>query len=330
MHQARAERSLPVSREDAPSVSIGMPVYNGERYLCGALDALLAQTHTDFELIICDNASTDTTPSICCEYAERDTRIRYVRHDAPVSTTENFNRVLALASGEHFMWAAHDDSWEPRFIEVLRAALRTNSRAVLAFCKFDNWDPDGNTSAVFDDDWRGVFSAEKFAQFLGLATRDESRTQKANHFYGLIRRETLVACGGMHASVSAYSGADVLTLLQLLARGDFVVVDQLLFHYRVRNSIPRGNQRLLQYLWSRIRGKAAGHRGNLLTHIRSDHDYYSAMRRIIWNEAPLSRVQRGAICAATLSRQFSRPLASISFALRKELLASSKRRGTAV
>ena len=75
-------------------VSIGLPVYNGDRYLEEALDSLLAQTYTDFELVISDNASTDRTEEICRSFAERDSRIRYTRADVNGGGTWTFNRVV--------------------------------------------------------------------------------------------------------------------------------------------------------------------------------------------------------------------------------------------
>jgi glycosyltransferase involved in cell wall biosynthesis len=77
-----------------PRVSIGLPVYNGERFLKEALDSLLAQIYTDFELIISDNASTDQIESICRTYAASDRRIRYYRNKENVGAAHNFNRVL--------------------------------------------------------------------------------------------------------------------------------------------------------------------------------------------------------------------------------------------
>src|SRR5438132_13873019 len=90
-------------------VSIGMPVYNGERYLSGALDSLLSQTLADFDLIISDNASTDATESICRSYAAHDSRIRYFRNENNLGAAANFNRAFELCGGEFFRWAAHDD-----------------------------------------------------------------------------------------------------------------------------------------------------------------------------------------------------------------------------
>ena len=67
-----------------PRVSIAVPVYNGERYVAQALDSLLAQTYTDFELVIVDNCSTDGTEDICRSFASRDQRVGLLpgRHGA--------------------------------------------------------------------------------------------------------------------------------------------------------------------------------------------------------------------------------------------------------
>lgn len=102
-----------------PKVSIGMPVYNGELFICEALDSLLAQTFTDFELIISDNGSTDTTEIICKKYVEKDRRIRYLRQAENKGAISNFKFVLDEAVGEYFMWAAADDVWDHEWINKL-------------------------------------------------------------------------------------------------------------------------------------------------------------------------------------------------------------------
>ena len=97
-----------------PRVSIGLPVYNGERYLPQALDAILSQTFEDFELIISDNASTDSTQDICKSYAANDARVKYFRNSSNIGISRNFNRVFELSSGgEYFKWCAHDDLMAP-------------------------------------------------------------------------------------------------------------------------------------------------------------------------------------------------------------------------
>ena len=96
-----------------PIVSIGLPVYNGEAFIGEALDSLLDQTHSDFELIISDNASTDATEAICREYVSRDPRVRYIRQAANQGILANYRAVLNEARSGLFMWASADDTWGP-------------------------------------------------------------------------------------------------------------------------------------------------------------------------------------------------------------------------
>lgn len=105
-------------KDQLPKISIGMPVYNGEKFIREALDSLLTQTFTGFELVISDNASTDGTEAICREYAAHDPRIRYVRQSENRGPSANFQFVLDEAVGEYFMWAACDDTRSPDFLEV--------------------------------------------------------------------------------------------------------------------------------------------------------------------------------------------------------------------
>jgi glycosyltransferase involved in cell wall biosynthesis len=106
-----------------PRVSLGLPVYNGERYVRQALDSVLAQEYGDFELVICDNASTDTTPDICRDYAARDRRVVYHRNPSNIGAAPNFKRAFALSSGEYFKWVVYDDLLEPGYVGKCVALL---------------------------------------------------------------------------------------------------------------------------------------------------------------------------------------------------------------
>ena len=99
--------------ERRPLVSIGMPVYNSERFIRRALDSLLTQQYENFELIISDNASTDNTSKIAQEYAVCEKRIILDANSHNSGVIKNFIKVLRLAKGKYFMWAAADDFWEP-------------------------------------------------------------------------------------------------------------------------------------------------------------------------------------------------------------------------
>lgn len=118
-----------------PRVSIGMPVFNGENYLAEALDSLLTQTFSDFELIISDNASTDKTEEICRAYAVRDQRIRYFRNQENLGASRNYNRVFELSSGEYFKWAAHDDLCAPEFLERCVDVLDQDPSVILCYSR---------------------------------------------------------------------------------------------------------------------------------------------------------------------------------------------------
>ena len=126
-----------------PKVAIGLPVYNGERYLEAALDAIQAQTFTDYEVVICDNASTDRTEAICRAYEARDQRIRYYRNPANIGAAPNFNRTFELADGEYFKWFAADDLITPDYLEQCVAALDRNPDAVLCYTRVLVIDDDG-------------------------------------------------------------------------------------------------------------------------------------------------------------------------------------------
>ena len=116
---------------NVPRLTIGLPVYNGERFLSQSLDDLLAQTFEDFELIISDNASTDSTADICADYARRDSRIRYVRQPVNIGSAPNHNAVLAMARGEYFKWASDDDLYRPSLLASCVAELDAHPEAVL-------------------------------------------------------------------------------------------------------------------------------------------------------------------------------------------------------
>jgi glycosyltransferase involved in cell wall biosynthesis len=94
-------------------ISIALPVYNGASFLREALDSIQAQAFSDFEVIISDNASTDETPEICHEYAQRDSRIKVKRSEQFLLQAANVNRAVELCSGEWVKLFCHDDLMLP-------------------------------------------------------------------------------------------------------------------------------------------------------------------------------------------------------------------------
>ena len=107
-----------------------MPVYNGEKFIHNALDALLSQTFTDFELIISDNASTDSTSDICKEFGKKDKRIRYIRQENNMGPIWNFNFVLKEARCDYFVWVAADDQLSNNYIENNLEVIKKNKKCI--------------------------------------------------------------------------------------------------------------------------------------------------------------------------------------------------------
>ncbi|WP_425092184.1 glycosyltransferase family 2 protein [Tropicimonas sp. S265A] len=133
----------------APTVSIGLPVFNGENYLADAIDSILAQTFTDFELIIADNASTDETPAIIRYYADRDPRIRAVRHPRNIGAAKNYNYLVHCSSAPFFKWAAHDDLIAPEFLsQCLEGFATYGDETALVYPNFMVTDGDLNALDV--------------------------------------------------------------------------------------------------------------------------------------------------------------------------------------
>ena len=127
-----------------PLVSVGLFVYNGERFLEESLNSILNQTFTNFELIISDNASTDRTGEIARKYAERDTRIRYHRAEKNMGAGWNARRVYELAMGRYFKWAAVDDLIEPDLLRRCVEILESDAGSVVAYARTKEVDEDGH------------------------------------------------------------------------------------------------------------------------------------------------------------------------------------------
>lgn len=121
------------TQPSVPRASFGLPVYNGGTFLRASLESILAQTATDFELIISDNASTDATPDILEEFAARDNRVKLIRQDRNIGAVANFRVVSEAATGEFFAWAGDHDLYHPTWLAECIYALEDHPRAVLAY-----------------------------------------------------------------------------------------------------------------------------------------------------------------------------------------------------
>ena len=203
-----------------PRLSIGLPVFNGERFIRAAVESILAQSFTDFELIISDNASTDTTPAICQEYAQRDGRIRVVRHTENHGGAWNFNYVFSLARGDYFKWAPCDDVIAPMYLERCIEALDRTPEAVLAQARVIKIDDRGDHVLKIEERLP-TDSSEAWRRFRALLQIPHGWYQAL----GVIRTEALKRS----PLIAPYTSSDVVLTVWLSLLGSFYEVPEYLF-----------------------------------------------------------------------------------------------------
>ena len=228
-----------------PRLSVGLPVYNGEKYLAEAIDSLLGQTFEDFELIISDNASTDRTADICRRYAERDFRVRYIRQPKNIGLSPNHNFVVDEARGEFFKWAASDDLYGRELLRRCVDALDKNPDVVLAHAWTAAIDSQGNVTQAYDYPLKtdSPSAPERFRSFMfgssGLfedPERDDHALIRVNNYgilracdeYGVIRTQALREIRPHHS----YHHEDRIVVIELLLRGSFCLVPDWLYFRR--------------------------------------------------------------------------------------------------
>ena len=207
-----------------PRVSIGVPVYNGERYVAETLDSLLAQTFGDFELVICDNASMDRTERICRGYADRDVRIRYVRNATNVGAAGNYRRAFELSSGEYFRWANADDLFAPQSLARCVEILDQQPSVVLAYPRTKFIDERGDVISEYEDHMHlhSSRASERFFQVM-------EKLGYVNVIYGLMRADILRRTGLLRN----FPQGDIPLVAELALYGKFWEIPEFLFFRRL-------------------------------------------------------------------------------------------------
>jgi glycosyltransferase involved in cell wall biosynthesis len=235
----------------SPRVSIGVPVYNGQKYVRFTLESLLAQTFADIEIIVTDNCSTDNTPKIVDEYASRDPRVKYFRNPSNIGPALNYNRSVELASGQYFKWNPADDVCAPQFIEKCVQVLDSDASAVLAYPRTTVIDSDGKVCYQYE--YETDFDDSRPNVRLGRIIHVNHKIHGAHELYGLMRTEALRKTPGFRTHVRG----DSVLLARLLLLGRFVRVEEHLFYNRdhtdrsskyLAKKMVRKGSRLSKYL----------------------------------------------------------------------------------
>lgn len=212
------------SNVPTPLVSIGLPVFNGEAFLDEAIRAAMTQSFEDFELMLCDNASTDGTREICAEWSAKDARIRWARSEVHTGAASNFNRSFGLARGQYFRWAAHDDLTEPTYLERCVDLLRNDNSIVLAHSQMIEIDEQGRKTRDLDWPIKDASHSDPAKRFAGAIALDHG----CFDVFGLIRKSALAKT----RLIAPYLGSDRVLLAELALQGRLVRDENVLFQSR--------------------------------------------------------------------------------------------------
>lgn len=217
--------------DQAPLISVGVPVRNGGPMLEQALRSVVEQSYPNLEVLISDNGSTDETPAVCQRFAVRDQRIRYFRQEKVFSSLENFEFVLRKSRGEYFMWVAHDDLRSDDFIEKLHNALRDNPHAVLAFGDL--------FVGTTEEEWRRREFDFENQGLTALQRLKKTANRQCYHIYGLWRAQSLKKCRFSRT----YFWYDLPVMMAASALGTFVRASGTSFYY---HEVPKSNTERMQ------------------------------------------------------------------------------------
>lgn len=206
----------------SPRVVIGLPVYNGQNYLRHAIETILAQTYTDFQLLISDNASTDTTEEICREYAKQDSRIVYHRQQHNIGGGPNYNFVFQASDADYFKWQAHDDTLEPDYLRQCVELLDQDDSLAIAHSRSLVINETGQCIGTYDGEIRlnGATPSERFWKILWAGYFTE--------VFGLMRSQMVKRT---HLQRS-FAGSDRNFVADMLLQGNVGYIEQYLFSRR--------------------------------------------------------------------------------------------------
>lgn len=129
-------------------VSIVLPTYNGAKYIKDSIQSIIEQTYTDWELIVIDDCSIDSTNIIVSEFVKKDKRIKLFKNKKNMRLPASLNIGFSKAKGEYFTWTSDDNLYKPYAIEQLLKALQENTNIGLVFSRMENIDASGKSKGL--------------------------------------------------------------------------------------------------------------------------------------------------------------------------------------
>lgn len=217
-----------------PRVSIVLTTYNRAEALSKTLDTLLIQSLGDFELIVCDDCSTDNTADLVSAYASRDARILYQRNPRNLRMPGNLNAGIRRARGTYLANLHDGDLYDPQLLEKWASALDRHPRAAFVFNQYRALDDSGNIARIYSEDLPDVISGHRLL--------DEwffRRWLFDSPVWGTVmaRREVYLQAGLFDERFSFISDVDMW--LRLAEKYDVAYLREALITLPSRGTLPR-------------------------------------------------------------------------------------------
>jgi glycosyltransferase involved in cell wall biosynthesis len=218
----------------APLVSVVIPTWNRAAYLREALESVFKQTFEDYEIIVVDDTSTDSTPEVVRDFGER---VHFVRQEHQQGPGAARNRGVEEAQGRYVAFLDSDDLWLPEKLAAQVAELELRAGAIAVACNSEIIGHDGvlrlRCSAALDD--RDVFDAETIFRQNPIQTS-----------VMVVRKESFIKSGGFDEAVALVGVEDLDLWLRLAVLGPIRYIPRVLARYRSHKDSLSGKKKLLQ------------------------------------------------------------------------------------
>ena len=221
-----------------PLVTVGIPVFNGEKFMKRRLDSILNQTYQNFQILISDNESSDLTSKICGDYQKKENKIKYYRQQKNLGFVKNFNYLIKNTQTKYFVMAAVDDLWEPTFLEENIKILESNEKIVGSIGEvnyFGNISNKNNPPKIVEKlkkiiRKQDVNTLEKHVRSVSGEYNQKVdkylRFNQGSFVHGLYRTKELQK----NIILGPLMSWDLAFILNILKFGDLHVIEQVLLH----------------------------------------------------------------------------------------------------
>jgi len=227
------------TKSDSRILFIGMPVYNGEKLVARAIQSIIDQSYSNWQLVISDNNSTDQTPEICRNFAAKYKNIKFIKQPKNLGPAENFLYLLRLAETPLFVWAAHDDFWHKNFLKSCIQELTRNTTTGMAFSNILEIDDNNQQKRIHClDRFAGKPTPTKIVKYI----LEDEYLGKANPIYSVYKTQIIKQAAKM-APLKNNWGSDMLITCAAMSLTEVAIIPEFLFnkhnsaHFKPRNSI---------------------------------------------------------------------------------------------